>query len=127
MSACHFSLRLALLGARATGPSKLQFGTLNHGRRAAINRGPVCPELPDNRTLHGHHKATRMTQLGPTGAFDSSPRTYDLFLRVSPRHARSRSRRFSAACSTSRLRPARRPGAAGGLASVDEAVDMDTA
>jgi hypothetical protein len=29
--------------------------------------GPVCPELPDNRTLHGHHKATRMTQSGHGG------------------------------------------------------------
>src|SRR5260370_29386006 len=67
MSACHFSLRLALLGARATGPSRLQFGTLNHGRRAAINRGPVCPEFPDNRTLHGHHQATRMTRSGRDG------------------------------------------------------------
>src|SRR6266568_1601031 len=42
--------------------SRLQFGALNHGRRAATNRGSVCPQLPANRTLHGHHKATRMTQ-----------------------------------------------------------------
>ena len=44
--------------------SRLQFGALNHGRRTAINRGSVCPQLPVNRTLHENHKATRMTRSG---------------------------------------------------------------
>ena len=44
--------------------SRLQFGALNHGRRTAINRGSVCPQLPANRTLHENHKATRMTRSG---------------------------------------------------------------
>jgi hypothetical protein len=41
---------------------RLQSGTLSRDRRAAINRGPICPELRTFRTLHGHHKVTRMTQ-----------------------------------------------------------------
>jgi hypothetical protein len=41
---------------------------LNHKRRATINRGPACLKLPPNRTLHGNHKATRMTQSRHGGA-----------------------------------------------------------
>ena len=44
--------------------SRLQFGALNHGQRAAINRGPRCPSLPKKRTFADITRATQMTQSG---------------------------------------------------------------